>query len=180
MKKRSIIVVAALAAVLALSAVSFAGPGYGYGRGPGRGWYFDNLTPEKQAAVEKIFDKHHQKLVDLREQYWAKSTELEALAASGKAERSDIQGLVADMGKMRAQLRQERDAMFAELSKETGVKLNPGMGFGHMGPGYGHMGRGMGPGAGPYGGGFGPCGGGFGPCGGGFGPYGGGFGPDAD
>jgi zinc resistance-associated protein len=158
MKKRSFIVMAALAAVLALSAVSFAGPGYGHGRGPGMGFY-DNLTPEKQAAVDKIFDKHHKKLVDLREQYWAKSTELEALTASGKAERADIQGLVADLSKVRVQMDQERETLFTELSKETGVKFGRGMGYGPgmgaggcggMGPG---MGRGMGPGMG-----YGPAG----------------------
>jgi len=145
MKKRSIIVVAALAAVLALSAVSFAGPGYGHGRGPGMGFY-DNLTPEKQAAVDKIFDKHEKKIVELSDQYWAKNTELEALTASGKAERADIQGLVADLAKVRAQLRQEHDALATELSKETGMKFGPGMGMGRgmgMGPGMG-MGRGMG------------------------------------
>lgn len=166
MKKRSFIVMAALAALLALSAVSFAGPGYGHGRGPGMGMgFYDNLTPEKQAAVDKIFDKHEKKIFDLHEQYWAKSTELEALTASGKAERADIQGLVADMGKLRAQMHQERESLFNELSKETGVKFGRGMGYG-MGPGFGHdgMGRGMGRGMMGQGGGFGPCGG-YGPAG---------------
>lgn len=160
MKKHSFIVLAALAAVLALSAVSFAGPGYGHGRGPGMGGFYDNLTPEKQAAVDKIFDKHQKKIFDLHEQYWAKSTELEALTASGKAERNDIQGLVAEMGKLRGQMHQEREALSNELSKETGVKFGPGMGYG-MGPGMGRgmMGRGM-----MGQGGFGPCGG-IGPAG---------------
>jgi hypothetical protein len=66
------------------------------------------------------------------------------LTASGKAEKADIQSLVADMSNIRLQLDQERQALAAELSKETGVKFGPGggfgpgMGFGPGGcPGYG-------------------------------------------
>jgi hypothetical protein len=62
------------------------------------------------------------------------------------AERADILGVVADLAKVRAQLRQEHDALATELSKETGMKFGPGMGMGRgmgMGPGMG-MGRGMG------------------------------------
>ena len=142
MSKRSVMAIAALAALLALSAVAFAGQGRGPGGGMGS--LYAGLTPEKQAAVDKIFEKHQKKIFELREQYWAKDTELDALTASGKAEKADIQSLVADMSKIRLQLDQERQTLFTELSKETGVKFGPGggfgpgMGFGPGGcPGYG-------------------------------------------
>lgn len=142
MSKRSVMVIASLAALLAFSAVAFAGQGRGPGGGMGS--LYAGLTPEKQAAVDKIFEKHQKKIFELREQYWAKDTELDALTSSGKAEKADIQSLVADMSKIRLQLDQERQALAAELSKETGVKFGPGSGFGPgMGfgpggcPGYG-------------------------------------------
>ncbi|MCM0756649.1 periplasmic heavy metal sensor [Desulfovibrio aminophilus] len=155
MSKRSVLAAATLAALLALSAVAFAGPGQGRGPGGGMGSLYAGLTPEKQAAVDKIFEKHHKKIFELREQYWAKDTELDALTASGKAEKADIESLVGEMSKIRQQLEQERQALAADLSKETGVKFGPGGGFG---PG---MGMGYGPGGCPgYGGcpGAGGCG----------------------
>lgn len=141
MNKRFVLVPAVLAALLLLSSVAFAGPGHGRGYGPGMGSFYANLTPEKQAAVDKIFEKHQKKFTELREQYWAKSTELDALTRAGKAEKGDIQALVADLGKIRAQIDQEREALGAEVSKETGVKF-PAYGYGMMG-GHGMMGGGM-------------------------------------
>jgi zinc resistance-associated protein len=144
MKKRIITTVAVLALV-SLSAFAFAAPRGG--RGPAAQ---PALTPEKQAAVSKIVDKHHAKLYELREKIWAKHTELQALSQSGKAERSDIQSLVADIAKLRATMNQERDAMRAEIEKETGI-TGYGRGYhrgGGMGGGYGPDGCGAGGGMG--------------------------------
>lgn len=159
MKKRIIITFTVLALV-SMSAFAMAA-------GKGARNLQPTLTPEKQAAVEKIVDKHHVKLVELREQIWAKQTELQALSRSGKAERSDIQSLVNEISKLRTATNAERDAMRAEIEKETGIKAF-GRGF-HRGGGFG-PGAGMGYGAGegcpglnsgdcPAGGGFGPRGG---------------------
>lgn len=164
MSKRFLWMPAALAALLILSSVAFAGPGHGRGYGPGAGSFYGNLTPEKQAAVDKIFEKHQKAFFDLHEQMWAKGTELEALTRSGKADKADIEALVADMGKIRTQMDQERQSLASEISKETGVKLPAyGYGYGMGGSGYGHH---------MWGGGYGPMGGGcgYGPvAGGGYG-----------
>ncbi len=139
MKKKTAILSLAALALIALAAVAQAGPGFGRA--------YNQLTPEKQAAADKVIAKHEKKLNDLSEQYWAKRTELDALSASGKAERADIQALVAEMSKIRGQIADEHKALSAELTKETGVEFGQSSG---MGPG---MGRGGCPG---YGGGAGP------------------------
>lgn len=157
MKKRLVTTIAVLALV-SFSALAFAAP-RGGGRGPGAGADpYSALTPEKQAAVTKILDKYHVKLGDLREQIWAKHTELQALSQSGKAERSDIQTLVADIAKLRKAMNDQRDAMRAEIEKETGVKgFGRGYHRGGMGGGMGFggadcpRGLGMGPGGCPGG-----------------------------
>jgi zinc resistance-associated protein len=152
MNKRIITTITVLALV-SLSALAMAAP-----RG-GRGPVAEpTLTPEKQAAVAKIVDKHHAKLVELREKIWAKHTELQALSRAGKAEKSDIQALIADISKLRATMNEERDALRAEIEKETGIKAY-GRGY-HRG-GYGGMGAGDCSGSGDCNGGkgFGPRGG---------------------
>lgn len=161
MKKRFITAVA-LVALVSMSAFAFAAPRGG--RGP-VGDPYAALTPEKQAAVNKILDKHHLKLQELREQIWAKHTELQALSQSGKAERADIQSLVSDISKLRTAMNTERDALRADLEKETGVKAfghgyhRGGYGGGDCGGGYGPRGGMMGGGMGGYGAGSCPGGG---------------------
>ncbi len=140
MNKRLITTVAVLA-IVSMSAFAFAAPKGG--RGPAAD---PALTPEKQAAVAKIVDKHHAKLVELREKIWAKHTELQALSQAGKAEKSDIQNLIAEISKLRTSMNEERDAMRTEIEKETGLK---GYGRGYH---RGGMGGGMGGGDCPGGG----------------------------
>jgi len=159
MKKRIVITMTVLALV-SMSAFALAA-----GKGTRARNVEPTLTPEKQAAVEKIVDKHHVKLVELREQIWAKQTELQALSRSGKAERNDIQSLISDISKLRTTMNAERDAMRAEIEKETGI-TSFGRGY-HRG-GYG-MGYGGGAGGGCPGITSGDCpgaGGGYGPRGG--------------
>lgn len=136
MKKR-IITIVGVVALVSLSAFAFAGPRSGRGRTADPA-----LTPEKQAAVSSIIDKHHAKLYELREKIWAKHTELQALSQSGKAERSDIQSLVSDISKLRTAMNDERTAMRTEIEAATGIK---GYGYGyHRGGMGGGMGYGMG------------------------------------
>ena len=150
MKKRLVTLIGVLALV-SLSAFAFAAPKGG--RGPAE----PTLTPEKQAAVGKIIDKHHAKLYELREKIWAKHTELQALSQTGKAERADIQALIADISKLRAAMNEERDTLRAEIEKETGIK-GYGAGYHRGGKGYGGDcagGMGMGGRGGMMGGGMG-------------------------
>lgn len=154
MKKRIITTITVLALV-SLSAFAIAAPRGG--RGPAAD---PALTPEKQAAVAKIVDKHHVKLVDLREKIWAKQTELQALSRSGKAERADIQSLISDISKLRTSMNEERDALRTEIEKETGIKsFGRGYHGGGFGPGEGCAGGDCGPRGGMMGGGYGQRGG---------------------
>jgi zinc resistance-associated protein len=145
MNKRLIATITVLALV-SMSAFAIAAPKGG--RGPAAE---PTLTPEKQAAVTKIVDKHHAKLIELREKIWAKQTELQVLSRAGKAEKADVQSLIADISKLRASMNEETEAMRTEIEKETGIKS--------FGRGY-HRGGMMGGAEGcPGGGGFGPRGG---------------------
>lgn len=167
MNKR-LITLLAVAALVAFSAVAFAAPRAGRASAAAQ----ETLTPEKRAAVQKIFESHQDKLYELREQIWAKHAELQALSTSGKAEKADIQALIGDITKLRSAMHKERLAMRGEIEKETGVKaFGPGgshrglggcgygpccddggcaPGAGYHGKGFGRgMGQGMGQGMGP-------------------------------
>ncbi|MBN2140467.1 MAG: periplasmic heavy metal sensor [Desulfovibrionaceae bacterium] len=155
-KKTTLVLGTALAALL-VAGLALAGP-YGHGDGPGMGRIYAQLSPEKQALVDKVMDQHQAKSHDLREKMWAKRTELDALVRSGKAEKKDIQSLVQEMTRLRSEMHTEREALRAELTKETGIEP-PRRG---LGPGFGERAHGFGPGNGP---GAGRCGFGERPCG---------------
>ena len=130
------IAIAALAAflVISMTAMAFAAPGQGRGANRGNGFQcngaYSQLTPEKQQAVDVIFDKYEPKFDELRTQMWAKHSVLQAMVNGGDADEKKISGLVADITKLRDQMRDTRDAMRAELEKETGI-----VGFGGRGRG---------------------------------------------
>lgn len=172
MTKKITLASLAVIAVLAISSMAFAGPGQGHMGRNGQPGMWNNLTPEKQAEVKKIFDAHREKMDGLRDQLWAKHTTLDALVDSGKATKSDIESLVSDMVKIKRNMDRERDALSTELEKTTGLRFFGGPGFGCGGPGFGQgyhhrgfkgHGRGMGPGYGMMG--YGQMGPGFNaPC----------------
>ncbi|QJB55425.1 Spy/CpxP family protein refolding chaperone [Pseudodesulfovibrio sp. zrk46] len=158
------ITITALAAVLvmAMAAFSFAGPGYGkgYGRGCGGNGYgnslYSQLTPEKQAAVDKIYEKYFGQFQELRTEMWTKHSTLQAMINGGNADEKAIGKLTADISKLRDKMVDTRQNMAAELEKETGVVVGNGFGscprYGQEScPGYGSgQGRGMGQGQGMY------------------------------
>lgn len=152
--RATIMMAAFLAVILVAGAALAAGP---KAQRTGPADPYTRLTPEKQAAAEKIFDKHKDKLADLREAMWAKQTELNALVQSGKAEKKDIQDLVAEIAKLHKDQRTERNALRDELTKETGIKA-----YGHGRGECGGMGGCGGPCAGGEGGGMGGMMGGMG------------------
>lgn len=170
--------ITAMAAILVLgmTAMAFAGPGYGRGAGacggPGYGMGYGNgyaqLTPEKQQAVDAISDKYDAKFDELRSQMWTKHSVLQAMVNAGNADEKKISSLVADISKLRDQMRDTRVAMITEIQKETGLNaFGPRFGQGRgqgpgqgRGPGMGFNGQGMGRGQGMgsyQGNGFGPC-----------------------
>jgi len=154
--KKSMIALVAVASVVVLSAMAFAAPRGGRGAGQ------NQLTTVQRATIQEIVDAHQEKIYELREKIWAKHTELQALSTSGKAEKSDIQSLVADISKLRDAMNKERLAIRADIEKQTGLK---GYGYHHGGGMGGGMGGGDDCGSGYGGKGFGrsnACG--AGPC----------------
>ena len=153
------ITITALAAamVLTMAALSFAGPGYGRG-GPGYGAKsaYSQLTPEKQAAVEKIYEKYDAQFTELRNRMWTKQSTLQAMVNGGNADEKKIGSLTADISNTRTQMLNLRKTMSDELVKETGIAAGygpcsaygqdsrfGGNGHGRRGPGggrgQGHM-----------------------------------------
>lgn len=131
-----------------------------------------NLTTEQRASYDKIMQEYDAKVTPLRDEMWAKHTELKALSGNPKTEPGTISKLVQDMSNTRVKLRQEREVLAQRLEKELGIKSGFGRGGFHGGKG---MMRGHGGGSGAHGG-MGMMGGGM--MGGGMGCMGGNA-PDA-
>lgn len=127
-----------------------------YGNGPGNRGLYSQLTPEKQAAAEKVFETYGEKFSTLRDKMQVKRLTLESLVNSGKADEAKIEKLVGDISKLRDEIIGAREQMGKDLEKATGIAMAqnqsnfgpgncPGYGSGNgnnmMGPGYG-----MGPG----------------------------------
>lgn len=149
------ITITALAAVMILSMASFAmAYGHGGGKGNGRGYhnqnnYYNQLTPEKQEAVDAIYEKYRPKFDELRTEMLTKHSTLQAMVNGGDADEKKIGKLTADMAKLRDKMIDTRDSMFTELEKETGIVNFNGRGNCGFGQGCDRgMGRGMGRGAG--------------------------------
>lgn len=148
MNKISRNVLMALCLSLALTGTALAQGRGGPGHGPGFGgpcadngaW---NLTAEQRVTYGNIMKEYDAKVTPLRDQMWAKHTELKALSANPKTEPDTISKLVQDMGKIRVQLRQERETLAQRLEKELGIKSGFGRGGFHDGMGMrGHGGHG--------------------------------------
>ncbi|EMG37074.1 Heavy-metal resistance [Desulfocurvibacter africanus PCS] len=108
------------------------------------------LTPEQQAKFDKIMTEHQKKTHAVREDMWAKKTELNALSVNPNTKPERISQLVAELKSLRAKQYAEREALNATLKKEGLPQV--GMGMGRMG-GCGMMGgKGMKHGMGMMGG----------------------------
>lgn len=158
MTKKSITITALAAAlVLAMSAWSFAGPGWG--RGGGCGGYgvnsgYSQLAPEKQAAVDKIVEKYESQFETLRTEMWTKHSTLQAMVNGGDANEAKIGKLTAELTQLRDKMWDLRSQMSDELVKETGITAGNGFAacpaYGQAScPGYG-SGGGRGYGRGMY------------------------------
>ncbi len=73
------------------------------------------LTHEDYAKYQSLAAAHCDKMIGLKDAFWAKEMEYHALANNSAASRSDIQALIADMGKIKKQMREARKAYRAEL-----------------------------------------------------------------
>jgi len=148
------ITITALAAVLVMSmaAFAFAGPGYGRGNCGGNGYgmnsAYSQLTPEKQAAVDKIVEKYSTKFSEIRTEMWTKHSTLQAMVNGGQADEKKIGKLTKEITDLRDKMQDTRQQMADALEKETGIVAGNGYGscprYGQSScPGYGG-GRGMG------------------------------------
>lgn len=153
MTKKNITITALVAVlVMSMAAFAFAGPGYGgkgYGRGcggnGGYGYANTQLTPEKQAAVDKIVESYSAKFTELKTAMWTKQSTLQAMVNGGEADEKKIGKLTAEISGLRTQMGDLRDKMAVELEKETGIE---GYGFGRRSGRSGCPGGGGGYGAG--------------------------------
>lgn len=120
-----------------------------------------NLTAEQRVTYDKIMKEYDAKITPLRDEMWAKHTELQALSGNPKTEPGTISKLVQDMSGIRVKLRQERETLAQRLEKELGIKS--GFGRGGFHDGYGRGMRGHGGMMGGHGGMMGGCMGGVAP-----------------
>ena len=157
------IALTALATLALTASLAMARPGSGPGNGPGYntdcpgygGGAVTQLSPEKQAAFQKLHDAYAAKTAQLRADLGVKRAELNALVVAQNPDQAKIDALAKDIGDMQGKLLAERAAFRIQVNKEVGPIGWGGMGYGGMG-GFHHRGGGFGPGSG-----YGPCGGGF-------------------
>lgn len=142
-KKNITITSLAAVLVLAMAAWAIAGPGYGkgYGRGGcgnGANSAYSQLTPEKQAAVDKIVEKYSDQFSNLRTEMWTKHSTLQAMVNGGNADEAKIGKLTTELRDLRDKMVDLRAKMSDELVAETGIQS-----FGAAGgcPAYGQGNR---------------------------------------
>lgn len=100
------------------------------------------MSAEDQAAISAMRQAHRQKMAPLHDQVRAKQMEYEALVGNPNIKQSDIQVLINDMTKLRAQIRAEREAYFDQIEAKGFAPMDgPGF-FGHRG--WAHDGKGRG------------------------------------
>ncbi|MHC1790942.1 periplasmic heavy metal sensor [Solidesulfovibrio sp.] len=140
------IAIAALATLALTTSLALARPGGGMGGGqggcPGMGGGMGQLTPEKQAAFQKIHDAFTAKTAQLRADLGVKMAELNALTVAQTPDQAKIDAVTKQIGELQAKLLSERTQLRIQLVKEIGPGFGGG-GCGGMGGGY-HGGMGGG------------------------------------
>lgn len=147
--KYLIMTCAAFAALLAVPtfADNALARGHGYNNGGGYHQGYQqgmqqNMTAEQQATMQELYDSHMQKMTPLREQLWAKNTELDALSGNANVKPEEIKKLVSEIATLRSQMNKEMTAFRDQAQKETGMAPGfggPGMRGDGMGHGMGNM-----------------------------------------
>jgi len=115
--KRTLTILAVTAMLAGLLATNAFARGPGYGGCPGFGGGPVVMTPEQQQAFETIMDEHQKKMFELRQEMWAKQTELDALQGNDPKR---IQTLVAEMKDLRAKAFAEREVLTKKL-EDAGI-----------------------------------------------------------
>lgn len=117
----------------------YCGNNGGYNCYNNNGAGYSDLTPEKQATVEKLIQQHVDKLEPLRQKMDAKLMELEALSNNANAKPEAITKLAEEVADLRAQMRKAGQDLRNTMENETGIQGN----MRGNGSGRGMMGRGM-------------------------------------
>jgi len=143
----------ALVAVLGCSGLANAqmmgGQGMGMMGGQGMGMMggnmMMNLSPEKQAAAQKIYADFNAKTATMRQQLTAKQYELNAQLYSATPDDKKVQALTKEIADLNAKIFEAQVALQNQLTKE-GIPAMSGMGMmggmpcpmmgGGMGMGY--------------------------------------------
>ncbi|WMW66328.1 periplasmic heavy metal sensor [Nitratidesulfovibrio liaohensis] len=142
--------IATLAIVLAAFVMAFGltensahaqmGMGQGMGMMGGGGY---QLSPEQQAAVQKIYQEQGQTVMNLRQQLAAKQYELNAATMGPNPDEKKALSLVKDISILNEKLITAEFDLRKQLAQQ-GIPSSGGMGMGMMGGSMGHgMGMGM-------------------------------------
>ncbi|QAZ69297.1 periplasmic heavy metal sensor [Solidesulfovibrio carbinolicus] len=137
MRVKSLHIVFSALAILALtSSLALARGGMGGGQGgcPGMGGGWGQLSPEKQAAFQKLHDAFAAKTAQLRADLGVKMAELNALSVAATPDQAKIDAVTKQIGDLQAKLLSERTQFRIQVSKEVGPGVAgggcPGMGGG--------------------------------------------------
>lgn len=111
---------------------------------------YQNLTPEKRAAVDKLIQDHVAEVTPLREQLQAKHLELNALSANPNAKPDQISRLSGEVAELSSKLNDTAVSFREKMAAETGFEAMPYGGYGRGGAGcvYGYASDGYGRGYG--------------------------------
>lgn len=115
-------IILALAILLGLAGASF---GMDHGKGP-------ELTPEKQAVVDKVHEDFAAATADLKKQIFAKESALNAELYGDKTDDKKVEALVGEINALHGKIYAEKVKMQKIMAKEG---VMPGMGHGMMGGG---------------------------------------------
>ena len=129
----SALAILALTSSLALARGNMGGQG-GQGNCPGMGGGWGQLSPEKQAAFQKLHDAFAAKTAQLRADLGVKMAELNALSVAATPDQAKIDAVTKQIGDLQAKLLSERTQFRIQVSKEVGAGVAgggcPGMGGG--------------------------------------------------
>ncbi len=96
---------------------------------------YQDLTPEKRAAVDKLIQDHVAEVTPLREQLQAKHLELNALSANPNAKPDQISRLSGEVAELSSRLNDTAVSFREKMAAETGFEAMPYGGYGRGGAG---------------------------------------------
>ena len=135
------------------------GGGGGYDGGPGACWLdsgtYADLSETQRAELDKLGQKYNNDTAKLKEQIWAKATELDNLLITSEPDPNKARALQREISDLKAKMAENRVNFQLEARKIApnatfgrGYGRGPHHGYGHHGE-YGHHGPQGGHGSGP-------------------------------